>query len=131
MTSAGLSVTGHGKPKELLRKGGLKPGQVLVMTKALGTGVLMAASMRGKAKGRWIMAACDSMLSSNASAASCLARHGATGCTDITGFGLLGHLAEMARASEVNLSSLLHLSSPPPPPFPGLQLTDAQKTIGN
>ena len=98
---AGLSITGHGEPARLLRKGGLRHGQALILTKPLGTGVLMAAGMRRKAKGRWVTAACASMLQSNAAAASCLAQHGATGCTDVTGFGLLGHLAEMARASQV------------------------------
>ena len=73
-----------------------------MLTKALGTGLLMAAAVRGKAKGRWVMAACASMQRSNAAAAACLARHGATGCTDVTGFGLLGHLAEMAKASKVS-----------------------------
>ncbi|KAK9835460.1 hypothetical protein WJX74_000508 [Apatococcus lobatus] len=97
----GLSITGYGKPDKLLRKGGLQKGQALVLTKALGTGVLMAAAMRGKAKGRCILGACNSMQQSNAAAAACLAKHGATGCTDITGFGLLGHLAEMAKASKV------------------------------
>ena len=101
----GLSITGHGKPDALLRKGGLQAGETLVLTKALGTGVIMAASMRGKAKGRWVIEVAASMQQSNAPAARCLARHGATGCTDVTGFGLLGHLAEMARASQVGLSS--------------------------
>lgn len=106
---AGLSVTGHGQPEKLLRKGGLEQGQVLVLTKALGTGVLMAAAMRSKAKGRWVMAACASMQQSNAAAAACLARHGAMGCTDVTGFGLLGHLAEMTKASKV--SSIICIAS--------------------
>ena len=51
---AGFSINGTAKKEELLRKGGAKPGQAIVLTKALGTGVLMAASMRGKAKGRWV-----------------------------------------------------------------------------
>lgn len=50
----GFSINGTAKKEELLRKGGAKPGQAIVLTKALGTGVLMAASMRGKAKGRWV-----------------------------------------------------------------------------
>ena len=55
----------------------------------------MAAHMRGKAKGEWIKSVMDSMVQSNRSAASILYRHGCTACTDVTGFGLMGHLLEM------------------------------------
>ncbi len=97
----GLSCNGLVHPDRLLRKGGMKPGQVLVLTKALGTGTLFAADMRYKAKGRWIDQAVESMLLSNQAAAKVFLEHGATACTDITGFGLLGHLIEMIQASNV------------------------------
>jgi selenide,water dikinase len=97
--SLGFSVYGTARPEELLRRGGLRPGQALVLTKALGTGTVLAARMRGEAKGRWVAAAVDSMRRSNAPAAAALRRHGATACVDVTGFGLLGHAAEMAAAS--------------------------------
>jgi len=87
----------------ILTKAGLRPGQALILTKALGTGALMAAAMRGAARGRWLLGALDSMQQSNAGAATILAAHGARGCTDVTGFGLLGHLAEMARPSGVRV----------------------------
>jgi selenide, water dikinase len=97
----GLTCNGLAYPNQLLRKGGMQPGQVLVLTKALGTGTLFAADMRLKAKGRWIESAVESMLLSNQAAAKCFKAHHATACTDITGFGLLGHLGEMVQASQV------------------------------
>jgi selenide,water dikinase len=98
----GLTVNGLVDPDALWRKGGLKPGDRLVLTKPLGTGTLFAADMRRQAKGRWIDTAIASMVLSSQAAAACLRRHGASACTDITGFGLLGHLVEMTRASGVD-----------------------------
>ena len=107
----GLTVNGLIDADNVLRKGGLKPGDAIVLTKPIGTGTLFAADMRFKAKGRWISAAIENMLISNYSAARCLRQYGATACTDVTGFGLLGHLVEMTRASGVNAE--LNLSSIP------------------
>lgn len=99
----GLTVNGLIAKDALLRKGGMKPGDILILTKPIGTGTLFAADMRGKAKGRWVDSAIQSMLVSNQAAAFCLHRRGATACTDVTGFGLLGHLVEMTRASEADV----------------------------
>jgi selenide,water dikinase len=106
-----LTCNGLADPDLLLRKDGLLPGQSLILTKPLGIGTLFAAEMRLAAQGRWIDAAVASMLASNRTAAAAFLEHGATGCTDITGFGLLGHLVEMLHAS--GLGARLDLDSLP------------------
>jgi selenide,water dikinase len=86
----------------VMRKGGMLPGDVLLLTKPIGTGTLFAAHARHAAKGRWVDAALRSMVVSNQAGARILHEHGATACTDLTGFGLLGHLVEMTRPSGVD-----------------------------
>jgi selenide,water dikinase len=95
----GFAVTGRTRPGRLLRKGGLRPGDRLLLTKPLGTGVILAAEMRRLAPARVVTAAIETMLQSAAAASACLASYAATACTDVTGFGLLGHLLEMLTAS--------------------------------
>lgn len=98
----GFAVNGLINPDDVMSKGGLKAGDVLILTKPIGTGTLFAAHARLAAKGRWIDAALASMIQSNLRAAQCLHRHGSKACTDVTGFGLLGHLVEMTRPSGVD-----------------------------
>jgi selenide,water dikinase len=98
----GFAVNGLVPATSALRKGDLEPGDGLILTKPLGTGTLLAADMRGKAKARWVMAAIAHMIASNAKAAQILRQHGVHAATDVTGFGLIGHLIEMVRASEVD-----------------------------
>jgi selenide, water dikinase len=107
----GLTVNGLIAKDALLRKGGMQAGDALILTKPIGTGTLFAADMRGKAKGRWVDGAIRSMLVSSQAAAAALYRHGVTACTDVTGFGLLGHLIEMTRAS--NTDARLELDAVP------------------
>ena len=102
--SFGLSVTGLIDKQKLLAKGGMQAGDVIIITKPVGTGTLFAADMRGKAKGRWIIQAIDFMINSNFAAAQCLYKYDVHACTDITGFGVLGHLVEMVRAGNVDIS---------------------------
>jgi selenide, water dikinase len=96
----GFAVTGRAPTGRLLRKGGLRPGDRLILTKPLGTGVILAADGRGLAPARAVEDAIVTMVQSAAASAACLLAHGATACTDVTGFGLLGHLLEMLRASD-------------------------------
>ena len=103
----GLALSGVADPARLLRKRGMARGDRLILTAPLGTGTLFAARMRRQARGRWIDGAVRSMLQSSGAAAGCFAAHGATACTDVTGFGLFGHLLEMARASDVDAHLLL------------------------
>jgi len=90
-----------------MTKGGMRLGERLILTKPIGTGVIMAAHARMASKGRWVDAALESMQQSNRDAALCLREHGASACTDVTGFGLLGHALEMARASGTGLALAL------------------------
>jgi selenide,water dikinase len=98
----GFAVTGRPLPGKLLRKRGLRHGDRLILTKPLGTGVILAAGARGLVSSRIVEDAIATMVQSAAAAASCLLAHRATACTDVTGFGLLGHLLEMLRASDMD-----------------------------
>ncbi len=98
----GFTVEGLAADGEPLRRlDGLRPGQRLVLTKPLGTGVLFHADMQGRLRGPWFQAALASMQRPNAAAAEVAAACGASGATDVTGFGLAGHLGAMTRASGV------------------------------
>ncbi|MBF2759872.1 MAG: selenide, water dikinase SelD [Ectothiorhodospiraceae bacterium AqS1] len=99
----GFAIDGLVRASDILRKGPMGSNQRLVLTKALGTGVLLAADMRAKAKGIWIAEAISTMQRSNHRAMRVLCEYGASACTDISGFGLLGHLTEMVRASRVGV----------------------------
>lgn len=104
----GFSINGLAKHDALMRKGGLSDGMALVLTKPIGSGVLFAGHGRGQAKGRWVRAAVENALQSSAQAAEILRAHGAQAMTDVTGFGIAGHLGEMLTASNVMASIRLN-----------------------
>ena len=124
----GLTVNGYADPATLLRKSGLRPDDALILTKPLGTGVLFAADMRARAHGELIEAAFASMLRSTGPAVPALRAHGATACTDITGFGLLGHLLEMLQASDVDAELTLD-ALPVLPGAAGLAAAGIESTL--
>jgi selenide,water dikinase len=98
----GYSVTGEVNPRRVLTNSGARPGDQLLLTKSLGTGVISTALKFGRAPEAAVAAAIGSMTILNRAAAEALARlpeHVVHACTDITGFGLLGHTSEMAIAS--------------------------------
>jgi selenide,water dikinase len=95
----GLAVIGAAHPDHLLRKGGAKPGDQLILTKRLGTGILVSGHRQGRTTERDLAQAIDGMRTLNRAASEVLVEHGVVSATDVTGFGLLGHGLEMARAS--------------------------------
>ncbi len=97
----GFAVNGYIDEAHLLRKRGARVGDALVLCKPLGSGVLLAGMMRGATRARWLDGAVLAMTQSNAAAAAILRDFDASALTDITGFGLAGHLLEMLRASAV------------------------------
>ena len=99
----GLAVTGFVDPKRMLTNSGAKPGDVLLLTKPLGIGVLTTAAKKGLCSEETIQKACSYMSTLNKSARDCMVKYEVHSCTDVTGFGLLGHAYEMAQGSEVLL----------------------------
>ncbi len=104
-TKFGYSVTGLIDPRKVLTNGGAQPGDALVFTKAIGTGVISTAIKKQKAESSWIEGAIASMTTLNQKAAEQLTsgQYSAHAMTDVTGFGLIGHARELALASKVSL----------------------------
>ncbi|MBN2447657.1 MAG: selenide, water dikinase SelD [Phycisphaerae bacterium] len=97
----GFAVTGVVEQSHLATNAGAQPGNVLVLTKPLGTGIVALAGQLGRASQAATAAAAASMSTLNRAASEIMVHHGATACTDVTGFGLLGHLARMAVESKI------------------------------
>ena len=100
----GLAVTGVAHPDQILRNSTARPGDALVLTKPLGVGIISTAVKRGLADAVTAREATELMSILNRAAAEAMLAIGANACTDITGFGLLGHLREMAAGSGVDVT---------------------------
>ncbi len=99
----GMAITGVIHPDRIVRNVGVQEGDALVLTKALGTGIISTALKKGKAAKESVQAAVASMLTLNNTAAKVMRNYPVHACSDITGYGLLGHSLEMAAGSSVTL----------------------------
>jgi selenide,water dikinase len=99
----GMAVTGLIKPGTEMTNAGVRPGDTLVLTKPLGTGIVATAIKQGKASALAVAAATESMAALNRDGSEVARAHEVRALTDVTGFGLLGHLTEMCRASGVSM----------------------------
>jgi selenide,water dikinase len=97
----GFSVTGLINPREIITNAGAQPGDALILTKRIGAGIIAFAAQMGRASEESLRAASETMATLNRAAAEVMRKVGAHSCTDVTGFGLLGHLANITRESEV------------------------------
>jgi selenide,water dikinase len=100
-----LTVNGTVAPQHFWPKGPLNPGDLLLLSRPIGTGVLFAAAMAGAAEAAWLDGALALMQQNQAELVQILRAHGCRACTDITGFGLLGHLGEMVAAAGPGIAS--------------------------
>ena len=97
----GLSVVGLVEPGKHITNAGARPGDSMVLTKALGTGIITTGGKQGKTTAQVLQGAVESMAALNRGASEAMMKVGVNSCTDITGFGLLGHLKSMVEASKV------------------------------
>ena len=98
----GLAVTGLIEPGRQVTNAGARPGDQLVLTKPIGTGIITTAGKQQQAGPRVLAGAVDAMRTLNEAAAAAMMKVGVNACTDITGYGLLGHLLALVRASDVS-----------------------------
>ena len=99
----GLSVTGFVHPQKILANQGLRPGDRLILTKPLGTGIIATAGKGGLASAKTLKTATELMATLNRVASGVAALFAISACTDITGFGLIGHLAEMISNCQISI----------------------------
>jgi selenide,water dikinase len=100
--TVGVALTGSVHERYVWQNNRLAPGDVLVLTKPIGTGVLLAANMRAECRGTWLAGAIDNMRQSNKKAVVVFKKAGVKACTDVSGFGLLPHLGELVRAANLS-----------------------------
>ncbi len=100
----GLAVIGKVHPNKVITNAGLKPGEKLILTKPLGTGIIVAGKRLEMVSENAYLEALNWMKTLNADGCKIMQKYSVTGATDITGFGLLGHALKMAKASNVNLN---------------------------
>ena len=100
---AGFAVTGLIEKERIVTNDGARPGDVLILTKPLGTGIVAFAAQIDRARPESVQATAASMTALNKTAAASMVEFGAHACTDVTGFSLMGHLAEMARSSGADI----------------------------
>jgi selenide,water dikinase len=113
----GLSVTGFINPREIVRNSTAKAGDLLVLTKPIGSGILATALKNETLPDDLLAIITDSMKQLNRAASEAMKRHNANACTDITGYGLTGHLFEMAEGSNVSAK----IEAEKVPLFPAVQ----------
>ena len=121
----GYAVTGIINPEKVIKNSGAKAGDVLVLTKPIGTGVISTAIKFEKASEHAKNASLKTMTTSAREASKAMQEFGANGCTDITGFGLLGHAFEMAKASKITF----HIESESVPLLPDVIKLIKQKML--
>lgn len=105
----GLSVTGFVHPQKIYTNKGLHPGDCLILTKPLGTGIISTAVKGGLASAETIFKVTELMAELNKTASEILESFPVTACTDVTGFGLLGHLAEMLVGTDICVTVESHV----------------------
>jgi selenide,water dikinase len=121
----GLAVTGTVHPRKIFTNRGAQNGDVLILTKALGTGLIATAHKADMAEAGILQTAVDSMVRLNGPAAEAMKASAAHACTDVTGFGFLGHAFEMAQASGLTFRFFY----PQIPVFPGARAYAAQGLV--
>lgn len=101
--SIGVAISGTVHERDIWQNNRIVPGHYLILTKPIGTGILLAANMRARCRGVWLAGAIDNMCQSNRKAVAIFKKARVKACTDISGFGLLGHIGQLVQAANLNV----------------------------